>query len=418
MEELRLADVAACVVGWHNRHPLARRIGASHVHAVGYVALPFSGGGATGAVADAAAEPEAEAGGTLRERAEKRARQAQEPPVVLELALDRKTLKPAFTEDFIDPLSPRDVARFARTHAQALARPPADGPLRAVRAEGDAPLTLYLMTAVVETGTRKSRVLIGGGPKPQVLGRRVLQPQRVALGALPLVLLAAGGIAFAPRDVEPAPVLASATAASAAVVPPAAATSAAVAPPLAAASGPAEAPALPASASAPPEPPGPPASAALAVASVASAPAADDGTPHLGRIQMPSIKPRLNARAAAAEAAASAAAALATADSPATMPPQAPAAPRVPASAAAPPPPPPAFALSTRPLRTRAEADQTRVAMKSLLAAIDARGVQVDVLPEGDDWRVVGMPFGSRNEADKARALLVSRGMKVQVVGF
>lgn len=417
MEELRLADVAARVVGWHNRHPLARRIGASHVHAIGYVALPFSGGGAA-TVADAAAEPEAEAAGTLRERAEKRARQAQEPPVVLELALDRKTLKPAFSEDFIDPLSPREVARFARAHAQALARAPADGPLRTVRAEGQAPLTLYLMTAVVETGTRKSRVLIGGGAKPQVLGRRVMQPQRVALVALPLVVLAAAGIALGPHDGEPAPLLASAPAASAAALAPAAAASVAAlaaVPPVPAASGPVEAPAAPASASRPPQLPEAPASSALVVAAPAPAPAADDGQPRLGRIQMPSIKPRLNARLAAAEAAASAAAAAVVAEAP-PPPPQAPAAPRAPASAA--PPPPPAFALSTRPLRTRAEADQTRVAMKSLLAAIDARGVQVDVLPEGDDWRVVGMPFGSRSEADKARALLVSRGMKVQVVGF
>ncbi len=37
---------------------------------------------------------------------------------------------------------------------------------------------------------------------------------------------------------------------------------------------------------------------------------------------------------------------------------------------------------------------------------------------KGEDWRVVGMPFGSKLEAEKARALLVSRGMRVEVVAF
>lgn len=76
----------------------------------------------------------------------------------------------------------------------------------------------------------------------------------------------------------------------------------------------------------------------------------------------------------------------------------------------------PAFALTTRALRTRAEADQVLVAMRSLLRK--AGGVQVDVLAQGDDWRVVGWPFARRADADQARALLVSRGMRVEVVGF
>lgn len=69
-------------------------------------------------------------------------------------------------------------------------------------------------------------------------------------------------------------------------------------------------------------------------------------------------------------------------------------------------------------LRTRAEADQVRVAMRALLQTLGAKDVKVDVLSQGDDWRVVGMPFARRADADKARALLVSRGMRVEVVGF
>ena len=40
MEALRLDTLAAQVVAWHNRHPLARRIAAAQVHAMGYVVLP------------------------------------------------------------------------------------------------------------------------------------------------------------------------------------------------------------------------------------------------------------------------------------------------------------------------------------------------------------------------------------------
>jgi hypothetical protein len=84
----------------------------------------------------------------------------------------------------------------------------------------------------------------------------------------------------------------------------------------------------------------------------------------------------------------------------------------------APPAGTPAFALSTRPLRTRAEAEQVQAAMQALLKTVGAHPMKVDVLAEGDDWRVVGWPFASRADADKARALLVSRGMRVMVVGF
>ena len=69
-------------------------------------------------------------------------------------------------------------------------------------------------------------------------------------------------------------------------------------------------------------------------------------------------------------------------------------------------------------MRTRAEADQVRVAMEALLRTVAAGAVQVEVLPEGDDWRVVGWPFARRADAERAQELLVSRGMRVQVVGF
>ena len=76
------------------------------------------------------------------------------------------------------------------------------------------------------------------------------------------------------------------------------------------------------------------------------------------------------------------------------------------------------FAVSTRIVRTRAESEQLRVAMQALLTTSGARDVRVEIVPAGADWRVVGWPFAKRDEADRARALLASRGMRVEVVDF
>ena len=54
MQALRLNEVLARVVAWHNRHPLARRINPTQVHSIGAVVLPFATdtlGAAPGAVA-------------------------------------------------------------------------------------------------------------------------------------------------------------------------------------------------------------------------------------------------------------------------------------------------------------------------------------------------------------------------------
>ena len=42
MQALRLNEVLARVVAWHNRHPLARRINPTQVHSIGAVVLPFA----------------------------------------------------------------------------------------------------------------------------------------------------------------------------------------------------------------------------------------------------------------------------------------------------------------------------------------------------------------------------------------
>ena len=47
MEPDRSELVAARVVAWHNRHPLARRIRPEQVHSIGVVSLPFAFDGAS-----------------------------------------------------------------------------------------------------------------------------------------------------------------------------------------------------------------------------------------------------------------------------------------------------------------------------------------------------------------------------------
>lgn len=57
----RLSEVAARVVAWHNRHPLARRIDASQVHSIGEVRLPFVSNQAWGDTTPSLPAPEAAA---------------------------------------------------------------------------------------------------------------------------------------------------------------------------------------------------------------------------------------------------------------------------------------------------------------------------------------------------------------------
>ncbi|RVU47571.1 SPOR domain-containing protein [Rubrivivax rivuli] len=567
MDHLRLSAVVARVVAWHNRHPLARRIGAAQVHAVGYVSLPFTGPApqhtapsaaqaAAEAIAAAAATPlpvlteaaepahalaegqQAEAGpaappdalgherSRLRERVLARARElaalppetqaqllAEEQAAAVLATLAPALLKPDFSEDFIDPLTPRQVARFALKHGSVLARMPVDGPVRLVQADSLLPgrkpepgrvlARVLLLTAVVETDTRKSRVLLGSGLQPEVLGRRIHSTPRraavLALGAglvgLPLWIWRPAGLvlpAGAGAALPASAVATSAAAASAAVPVPAAGASAAASaaalplvPPDAA-----HGPAAAASAASPDPVPtatavvegapapahaGPPSAHAVPIApapQAAASGAAAAGSPAAGRTPRVSIVPPLSeeekARAREARAALRPAAPAASAPAPVSVPvagaaaaaappepgaaPPAGTLPRVwragptprrlpgeaadgapaaaagtpsaqaaataaPARAAA-PAGGPVFAITTRPLRTRSEADQVRVAMVSLLRTLGHEKLQVEVLPQGDDWRVVALPFSRRAEADQGRTLLVSRGMRVEVVDF
>jgi hypothetical protein len=93
---------------------------------------------------------------------------------------------------------------------------------------------------------------------------------------------------------------------------------------------------------------------------------------------------------------------------------------------AAAPPAGTVWALTTRPLRTAAEAEQFIAAMRTLLAPMAAlpaapgtpTALQVERLPAGDDWRVVCWPFPRRADAERAAAVLAARGLRTQPVDF
>ena len=452
MQTRLLDSLASHIVAWHNRHPLARRIGAQHVQSPGYVMLPFAA--AANAASDtntavhsssdqpAAADSPTGAGATLRERAMARALQktADEPPSPAQpgstppAAAPKSKLRPAFTEDFIPPLRPAAVAAFALKHGANEASP-GKSAVRMVKPEpGLTPDLMHrrwLLTAQIEIDGRRTRVLAGVGVGPAVLGRRLWSLPRVALAVgLPLltVCVLAMGVKgwLQPSEAQQASLAASAaampsnaasqaasaaTAQSAATAATAATSASAFAAATAATAAAASAssaaqvqapatlaaarPAAPAASQTPPNAPEPP----------------KDVDPTWGRVQLPSIGPVADERLRAAAAARQAAAASAAVPAGLT---QARTGPSTPAAATA----GPAFALSSRVIRTKSESEQIAEALRGLLATGDAPRLQVENLRSGDDWRVVCWPFTTRDQADKARALLASRGMKFQVVDF
>lgn len=479
MQTLHLDSLASHIVAWHNRHPLARRIGIQHVQSMGYVVLPFEAAAETPVSAtvstvdsapvelditvdlpiELAADPQPEPadGGTLRERAMARAQRSASPatapgpassitpqaashtathtappaPKAARSAAPLGKLKPAFSEDFIQPLRPAAVAAFALQHGADEAMPGKDNPVRMVQPDGGQPWPLlqrrWLLTGQIEVDGRRSRLLAGAGRSPAFLGQRLWSLPRVSLAVAGPLLVAAAlfmGIRAMPAAVQPAvPERAAAAVATA---------SAAMASSLTAA--------VPASATAPTAtPPGLPAAPASAPAArPETAQRPTDVDPTWGQVNLPSIGSVVDEKRRAALAARQAGSASSLTPALAQVPAPAPASAPAPSSAAAPataapaqagpppragqPPAPaaaagPAFALSSRLIRTKTESEQIADAVRGLLATSSPR-LQVEAMRSGDDWRVVCWPFPTREQADKARALLASRGMKLQVVDF
>jgi hypothetical protein len=396
--------VAARVAAWHNQHPFAYRITPQQVHSVGYVVLPY-------AVADAA--------------------EAATVP--------KRRWQAAFVENFIAPLTPARVAAWARRHGRVLAALPTDAPVRVVSPAPTSMETHYrqvvVLSAAIDVGTLSTRVLMGAGTPGAVIGPRLWHGQRLAAGAAAaaVVMLALSWAAVvvhrapgaAPMmAVAPLPPLKAAMAAAPAS---AAASTAASAPaPAVIVARPASAAAASAAASAAVRAQAAaPASAAASSAAPALVAAASqppvqppvDLQPQPGRVALPMLADLISdeAKAAARAHRKTLPVAQAAASTPASTRVEG-AAQVAPATATA-----PRFALATRVLRTRAEAEQFQAAMSALLRSGTAgqQGkVQTDILPEGDDWRVVGMLFAQRDEAERTRRLLIARGMRVEVINF
>ena len=464
MDNLRLHAVVARLVAWHNRHPLARRITAAQVKSVGYVALPFTAQGlvplasptphalppaeamtvaqpekratvganveadaGVGAGAGAGAgeivitvhtgsqtlevERPAAAATTLRTRAAAHHATPVSSPTPHASSVNARAAAGAprtlvCSEDFMAPLPLRRVLRWVHLHGLALLHDPLDTPVRhlpvdtALVPAGAGVGWLWVATAAVELGGQRSRLLLGGGDEPAVLGRRLWSRPRLLCAGLASSVLAAAAVVWllpasppvlplpSPRALaEPAPLAVPAMAS------------------------------LASAASAP----GPGVIGSASASASASA-AQFDREPRGDLVDRPRL-PGLLDDTAKAQARDAVAALRATQ-------PGGPPAPSAAITAAAPVPTPlvlPAvqaastavlFGLSTRPLRTSAEAEQLQNAFQYWLGRADGQSLRVEMLPSGDDWRVVVWPYERRADAERARALLQSRGMRVELVDF
>ncbi|RQO57172.1 hypothetical protein DBR47_15125 [Paucibacter sp. KBW04] len=237
------------VVAWHNSHPLAKKITIYDVHTIGVVALPFvrtgragtavGHGGRAGSLAEPIEPVLAEEGvgeaaahdvgeSTLDAHANTTAQHldaladGEDPAEHLPKPSWRERLSglagfwkrgaaggassawPAFSERFIPGLRPARVAKFAQ--AQGFLNPPGDAswPQRVVAMDeammakhsGAWPFELYLISAAIDAGNSRSRVLIGVGRKPHILGPRCWSPKRLGLAAMVLLGLLGLGSAL------------------------------------------------------------------------------------------------------------------------------------------------------------------------------------------------------------------------------
>ncbi len=383
-KELRLDKLVTHVVDWHNAHPLVRRISGLRVHTMGFVAVPYLAPPGTPVEQLQAAAGTDPVGGTLRQRAMERAggeyitdrtqpvpSTPPGPPVTADDA--------AFDEAFFAPYDARRLARWVAQHGSGQPRIPRGASVRQIQPRADVDMNRvhwrWVLTAQVDRGTARIRLLVGAGEPPAVLGPRMWSPARIAG-----VLLAAAGLLGVVAGLTgrgggaPAPAAPAAPASAVVQVAPAAASAPRLAPAASAASAVAAAP-------------------TPVQASGASRPV--DVDPQLGRVDLPSLGPLIDERRRRSEQSRAEAASAAR------------------AQAAA-----PAFAVWTRTLRTRAESEQMADAMRDLLRSPDNPKLRVEVLAVGQDWRVVGWPYPGRTQADQARELLAARGLRVEVVEF
>lgn len=413
----RMDRLAEQIVAWHNRHPFARRIAMGDVHTVGVVALPFvrasaeAGGLVEPVLTDAVTFDELAA-------APRQSRVAALAQRLLGIArlLGRKprTQWRAFSEKFLPGLSPARVERFALAHG--FAEPPATPESRPWRvividetmasAHSGWPFELYLMTAGIDVGSSRTRVLAGRGIPSEVIGRRLWDARRLGAAAAVLAfLIAAGAWALWPRRVaEPAQ-------------PPAAAASPASAPVTVMAE-PASAPASEVLSQ--PASQAEAASAPSASASAASEPAADapppDIRPHFVERTDGIKRPPLRSSKPAEAPAESTPEKAPEKAAPAASKPE-PADPRLARLAQS---PDRLVVALVGPPGSKAEAEALLKKMQAGLVGVHSnpQTLQADVIQTPEGWRATVWPFPSREQAQLINATLVARGLKTKAVNF
>jgi hypothetical protein len=448
--------LAEQIVDWHNRHPLARRISTGDIHTIGVVALPFvrasaqAGGLVEPVLTDAVSFDELAAGPPVSRGAVWLQRLAR-----LAGKLARRSPRTqwrAFSEKFLPGLSPDQVERFALAHG--FTEPPASPesqPWRVVVIDealagmhGGWPFELYLMSAGIDVGSARTRVLGGRGIPSEILGRRLWDARRLGLaGGVLALLVAAGGYTLWPRHEAPPAVDAAAAPAEVASAPAATPASAVSA---AAAVEPASVPASQAEAA---SAPGLDASAPAAVPAVAASelPAQAESQPDIrprlvqrtdGVARPPLLSSGKAAdRADKADGKTAQKAAETAAEQPAERSPEK--TPETARKAAAtgkqadktPEPPDPRLArLAEAPATTivalvgppgsKAEAEALLKRMKAGLVGVHSNpdALQGDVIQTPEGWRATVWPFPSREQAQLINATLVARGMKTKAVNF
>ncbi|KQV47183.1 hypothetical protein ASC95_23625 [Pelomonas sp. Root1217] len=402
--------LAEQIVDWHNRHPLARRIAVGDVHTVGVVALPFvrasaeAGGLVEPVLTDVVSAFDALHGSPPLSRwAAWKQRLANLPRLLSRLP---RTQWRAFSEKFLPGLSPAQVERFALAHG--FAEPPATPDSRPWRvividenlasAHGGWPFELYVMTAGVDVGSARTRVLAGRGIPSEIIGRRLWDPIRLGIVAAVLAVLVAAcaWVLWPHRAAEPV----------------AAPTEAASAPAVVAASAPAsaaEAASMPASVALTPE------AAASEAASEAPPP---DIRPRLVErtdgIKRPPIlrseKPAETPEEKAAEKPVD------KASTPAASKPE-PVDPRLARLAQS---SDKIVVALVGPPGSKAEAEALLAKMKAGLVGVHGNpdALQADVIQTPEGWRATVWPFPSREQAQLINATLVARGLKTKAVNF
>jgi len=413
--------LAERVVAWHNRHPLAERIGLDQVQSIGVVAMPFVQGSVSDPMPPGAEDSEAPAGRLAKLRHGLAATLRRLP----RLRPGRKpqsrspTWQAVFSEDFLEPLRAAQVRPWAALHAvpnrpgdeqwsqrivltdMRLLPPSSGSESDAVAcaepadpgADGNEELggvvMRYAATAALVLDQGRRRVLIGTGKEPSVLGRRSWSVVRISVLTATLASLITVGATLSmwrPAAVNHASWVA--------VAAPAASQ--------------------PASAAASNPPPAEPSAASPQAA-------ASDAHPELTSDQAP---PDAHAATGAASAA----------DEPASVPrlaerSTAPEQRRDPTNAAPPLPVPaapaaaprgPVFALVSRGTQTESESRSALSRMAAAAAPLQERlpGTHTEVMRSGGRWAAVWWPFTSRDDASQARWALALKGVTVDVVEF